>query len=78
MREAAFGEGEGKKFSYSLWDADMVHGCVCDDGFTGHDCSHPTCPTGDDPMTRYVEPVQTVTCALESEGRHMKLVRRNR
>jgi len=24
---------------YDGWDADMIHGCVCDDGWEGYDCS---------------------------------------
>jgi hypothetical protein len=23
----------------SIWDSEMVHGCVCEDGFGGGDCS---------------------------------------
>ncbi len=22
-----------------MWDSDMLHGCVCDAGYTGFDCS---------------------------------------
>ena len=36
---------------YSNWDADMIYGCECDEGFTGYDCSQQKCPTGDDPLT---------------------------
>ena len=25
--------------SYSLWDKNLVAGCVCDVGYTGYDCS---------------------------------------
>jgi hypothetical protein len=35
----------------NVWDADMVHGCVCDPGYEGPDCSLMICPTGDDPLT---------------------------
>lgn len=24
---------------YEGWDADMIHGCICDDGWDGYDCS---------------------------------------
>merc|ERR1712139_525149 len=27
-----------------------VAGCVCDDGFSGHDCSSMACPVGADPL----------------------------
>lgn len=31
--------------------AATVQGCLCDDGYEGHDCSLRTCPYGDDPDT---------------------------
>ncbi|GLE04860.1 hypothetical protein PINS_up013839 [Pythium insidiosum] len=44
--------GLGTVFPYdSVWDSDMVYGCVCDDGFEGGDCSKRRCATGDDPLT---------------------------
>jgi hypothetical protein len=24
---------------YSLWDADMIFGCACQEGYAGYDCS---------------------------------------
>jgi len=62
--------GEEMPYTYGMnpnegrtWDADRVHGCLCDPGYTGYDCSQKTCPTGDDPMTydQHVE-VQLLTC----------------
>ena len=35
MRQAAGLHGR----TYDNWDAQRVFGCVCDDGFEGHDCS---------------------------------------
>lgn len=35
----------------STWDADRVFGCLCDEGFTGHDCALRSCVLGDDPGT---------------------------
>lgn len=35
-----------------VWDADKIHGCVCDEGYTGYDCSLRLCPKGDDPLTQ--------------------------
>ncbi|KAL3672317.1 hypothetical protein V7S43_003007 [Phytophthora oleae] len=35
----------------SIWDSEMVHGCVCEEGYGGGDCSQRLCPTGDDPLT---------------------------
>lgn len=44
--------GEGTVYTYTdIWDADKVYGCLCDDGYTGADCSLMECPTGDDPLT---------------------------
>lgn len=41
-----------KIYSYEdVWDADMVYGCNCDDGYFGPDCSLKDCPRGDDPFT---------------------------
>lgn len=34
----------------SAWDADKMHGCECDAGFKGADCSERECPTKADPM----------------------------
>lgn len=33
------------------WDAQRIHGCLCDPGYTGFDCSLRLCPQGDDPGT---------------------------
>ena len=35
----------------TIWDHDMIYGCVCWPGFDGYDCSERVCPLGDDPMT---------------------------
>lgn len=44
--------GEGTVYSYkNVWDAEMLYGCNCDDGYLGPDCSLKSCPTGDDPFT---------------------------
>ncbi|KAF0688124.1 Aste57867_20230 [Aphanomyces stellatus] len=51
----------------STWDATSIKGCKCDVGFTGHDCSLLTCPTGDDPLTlNQVNDIQRVTCTATS------------
>lgn len=44
--------GEGTVYVYkNIWDANVMYGCVCDEGFYGPDCSQRACPTGDDPLT---------------------------
>lgn len=35
--------------NFFTWDFDRVHGCLCDTGFSGYDCSLVDCPRGDDP-----------------------------
>jgi hypothetical protein len=35
----------------STWDGQRIHGCQCDTGYTGYDCSLTLCPIGDDPGT---------------------------
>lgn len=42
MRDAAAViDGQSLEFEgvYDGWDADMIHGCLCDDGWEGYDCS---------------------------------------
>jgi hypothetical protein len=36
--------------NYNLWDANKIAGCVCDDGFSGHNCGSLKCPVGADPL----------------------------
>ena len=50
--------GDATDFTYGMdphnsrtWDATMVYGCHCDEGYEGYDCSLRSCPKGDDPMT---------------------------
>lgn len=45
------GVGDGVGASYTVWDAEITYGCVCDPGYTGPDCSLRECPHGDDPRT---------------------------
>ena len=50
------------------WEANMIQGCFCDDGFEGFDCSIRSCPTGDNPRTTInsLNDVQYVTCKATS------------
>ena len=51
------------------WDASMVYGCYCDPGFQGYDCSLFTCPSGDDPLTRFqADEQQTIKCTSAGSG----------
>lgn len=49
------------------WDGTSMHGCLCDAGFTGYDCSQRQCPRGDDPMTG-----GTRISTQKDETRHFK------
>jgi hypothetical protein len=53
--------------SAHTWDATRVHGCLCDTGYTGYDCSLRECPGGDDPGT-YDDhsEVQLLQCLAEA------------
>ena len=44
--------GRGTVYKYETrWDAEIMYGCHCDDGYFGYDCLLRECPRGDDPMT---------------------------
>lgn len=58
--------GQGTVYTYdTVWDAHKLYGCLCDDGFTGYDCSLRKCPTGDDPGTPGVTEIQSLTCTAD-------------
>jgi hypothetical protein len=45
------------------WDAEMIMGCVCNEGYHGYDCSLMSCPTGDNPDSRLQQDeTQVLTC----------------
>lgn len=49
------------------WDYDRVHGCKCDEGFSGYDCSLIDCVSGDDPGTyNDHSEVQLIQCRATS------------
>jgi len=58
-----------ERFTYEdVWDAEMIYGCICSEGFHGVDCSERTCPTGDDPLTSgQVNEVQIFSCSGSGE-----------
>jgi hypothetical protein len=45
-----FGSSLYKVGNYNLWDANKIAGCVCDDGFSGHNCGSMKCAVGGDPL----------------------------
>ena len=56
------------------WDADVIRGCACDEGWEGPDCALRTCPWGSDPRLRegggkhyapkQLPEVQTIQCQV--------------
>eukprot|EP00499_Haloplacidia_sp_CaronLabIsolate_P015839 CAMPEP_0196773284 /NCGR_PEP_ID=MMETSP1104-20130614/2673_1 /TAXON_ID=33652 /ORGANISM="Cafeteria sp., Strain Caron Lab Isolate" /LENGTH=680 /DNA_ID=CAMNT_0042143429 /DNA_START=101 /DNA_END=2143 /DNA_ORIENTATION=- len=55
-------------FQYEHWDKHMIYGCVCDDSYTGYDCSERLCPSGDDPLTTgQLDEVQLLQCSGQSQ-----------
>jgi hypothetical protein len=58
LAELATVNGELAGYTYgrtpnkpSTWDGLKIHGCHCDKGYQGFDCSERSCPVGDDPRT---------------------------
>jgi hypothetical protein len=50
QKSLPFGSALYKVGNYNLWDANKIAGCVCDDGFSGHNCGSLKCPVGADPL----------------------------
>mmetsp|Transcript_2764 Transcript_2764/g.2964 ORF Transcript_2764/g.2964 Transcript_2764/m.2964 type:complete len:280 (-) Transcript_2764:355-1194(-) len=57
---------DNPKIEYTDWDADRIHGCVCNSGWTGPACDLMTCPLGDDPSTEGVDEVQVLDCLCKT------------
>lgn len=57
-----------RSFVYDeVWDADKMHGCLCDSSYTGYDCGESVCPSGDDPLTTsQVNEVQLIKCLAQA------------
>lgn len=70
LAELATVNGELAGYTYgrtpnkpSTWDGLKVHGCHCDEGYTGYDCSLRVCPLGDDPRTtEQLDELQVISC----------------
>lgn len=51
----------------NTWDAHRIHGCVCDEGWFGFDCSERQCPHGDDPLTiGQKKEIQVLQCKADA------------
>jgi hypothetical protein len=50
QKSLLFGSALYKVGNYNLWDANKIAGCVCDDGFSGHNCGSMKCAVGADPL----------------------------
>lgn len=48
--------------NYDAWDANMIQGCACDEGWEGSACELKSCPKGDDPETSGVDEIQILDC----------------
>jgi hypothetical protein len=74
--QASYGENPG---NLAAWDADSVLGCLCDEGWEGHDCSRVQCQSGNDPANDHVPGAlqfpeqQTLTCIYSQGSPSFKL-----
>jgi hypothetical protein len=60
--------------AYNGWDMHKTQACKCDPGYTGIDCSQRTCPSGDDPITKYVK---LTTLCMEKENQPTQAIHQN-
>ena len=51
--------------NYTDWDADMIHGCICDAGWHGVNCSLRSCPFGNNPSPSGVDETQLIDCTCD-------------
>nr|AIG55504.1 secreted protein [Thraustotheca clavata] len=53
----------------STWDWNQIQGCLCDTGYTGHDCSQRVCASGDNPRTTgQTNEMQVLTCTAVAQS----------
>lgn len=79
LAEWAENNGDATEFTYGkdpnnpyTWDGHRVHGCLCDVGWEGYDCSLRKCPKGDDPGT-YDDSVEMQLLRCTADGGTFKL-----
>jgi hypothetical protein len=65
--------GLANTFTYNHWDSDKSQMCVCDSGFTGHDCSMRSCPLGRDPLVAASSICGNEPCRAEVQALYIKL-----
>jgi len=71
---AAMNDGHAfnRTTTYALWDADVFHGCKCDPGYEGYDCSLRGCELGPDPRVARSAPAKyetvTLACRCPASG----------
>ncbi len=58
---------------YNEWDADKIQGCVCDDGWTGVDCSERQCLFGIDPLSTEDSDVEEYTLQCQATTGYFSL-----
>lgn len=66
--------GEQQSYTYGstpnnpdTWDSSRIFGCLCDEEYSGFDCSLYTCPMGDDPLTRGQQDEQQILACTDSD-----------
>ena len=60
------------------WDNDQIYGCLCAEGYEGHDCAMRTCAYGDDPHTQHQKnEVQILSCSDSDDSGSFELTFRD-
>ncbi len=58
---------------YNEWDADKIQGCVCDDGWTGVDCSERQCLFGIDPLATEENDIEEYVLQCQASSGYFSL-----
>jgi hypothetical protein len=62
--------------TFTAWEAERIQGCVCDQGWTGADCSQALCPSGSDPLSTGEARIEAIRCECRGGGCSRKLLLR--